>query len=129
MFRWERRTRPFLRTTEFLWQEGHTAHASRADADTHARTVLAAYQRLCTDLLAVPVVAGTKSDLERFAGAEATYTLEAMMQNGAIDRTLMRSHPRTPRVSPPPCATREQAGPCSLPPHTSWDRTSPRRLT
>ena len=80
--RWEMRTRPFLRTTEFLWQEGHTAHATSTEANTFARSILHLYDRLCLEELAIPVVKGEKSPSERFAGALHTYTIEALMQNG-----------------------------------------------
>jgi hypothetical protein len=82
VLRWELRTRPFLRSAEFLWQEGHTAHASAAEADALATDVLDMYATLCEDELALPVVKGAKSASERFAGAEATYTIEGLMQNG-----------------------------------------------
>lgn len=82
VMRWEMRTRPFLRTSEFLWQEGHTAHATRAGAEDDARTMMDVYATICRDLLAIPVVRGVKSPSERFAGAEETYTIEALMQNG-----------------------------------------------
>merc|ERR1719502_2232524 len=80
--RWELRTRPFLRSSEFLWQEGHTAHATKEEADESAREMLDAYADLCAKLLAIPVVKGVKSPSERFAGADDTYTIEALMQNG-----------------------------------------------
>jgi prolyl-tRNA synthetase len=80
--RWELRTRPFLRTSEFLWQEGHTAHATAEGAIEDARTMMENYALLCENLLAMPVVRGCKSPSERFAGAEETYTIEALMQNG-----------------------------------------------
>ena len=76
------RTRPFLRTSEFLWQEGHTAHADAAGAVADAVGMLEQYAGLCESLLAVPVIRGVKSPSERFAGAEDTYTIEALMQNG-----------------------------------------------
>jgi len=82
VMRWELRTRPFLRTSEFLWQEGHTAHADREGAVEDAVTMLDNYAKLCKELLAIPVVKGCKSPAERFAGAEETYTIEALMQNG-----------------------------------------------
>mmetsp|Transcript_3135 Transcript_3135/g.4498 ORF Transcript_3135/g.4498 Transcript_3135/m.4498 type:complete len:688 (-) Transcript_3135:299-2362(-) len=82
VMRWELRTRPFLRTSEFLWQEGHTAHATSESAIDDARTMMEQYAELCSDLLAMPVVKGVKSPSERFAGAEDTYTIEALMQNG-----------------------------------------------
>lgn len=80
--RWEMKTRPFLRTTEFLWQEGHTAHATKAEAIEEAELMLSVYKSFCEEVLAVPVLAGRKSASERFAGADETYTIEAMMQNG-----------------------------------------------
>jgi len=82
VMRWEMRTRPFLRTSEFLWQEGHTAHATAEGAKDDARTMMEEYASLCEDLLAIPVVRGVKSPSERFAGAEETFTIEALMQNG-----------------------------------------------
>ncbi|HZU13158.1 MAG TPA: proline--tRNA ligase [Chloroflexota bacterium] len=80
--RWEIRTRPFLRTMEFLWQEGHTAHASAAEADAEARLILDLYIRFIEGELAIPVMSGRKSESEKFAGADITYTMEAMMQDG-----------------------------------------------
>lgn len=82
VLRWEMRTRPFLRTSEFLWQEGHTAHATAESADDDARTMMRRYAELAEDLLAMPVVCGCKSPSERFAGAAETYTIEALMPNG-----------------------------------------------
>ena len=80
--RWEMRTRPFLRTAEFLWQEGHTAHATREEAEEEARKMLDVYVEFAEKWLAIPVVQGVKSEHERFAGALDTYTIEAMMQDG-----------------------------------------------
>jgi len=80
--RWELRTRPFLRSAEFLWQEGHTAHASSEEANAHAQEMLDVYADVAREVLAVPVVRGCKSPSERFAGADETYTIEALMQNG-----------------------------------------------
>lgn len=80
--RWEMKTRPFLRTAEFLWQEGHTAHATRAEAVAETEKMLDVYADFARDVLALPVVKGRKSARERFAGADDTYTIEAMMQNG-----------------------------------------------
>jgi len=82
VMRWEMRTRLFLRTSEFLWQEGHTAHASREEADERARMMLKVYADFAENFLAVPVIQGVKSETERFAGALQTYTIEAMMQDG-----------------------------------------------
>ncbi len=82
VMRWEMRTRPFLRTSEFLWQEGHTAHATRQEAEEEARRMLGVYARFAEEWMAMPVVQGVKSETERFAGALDTYTIEAMMQDG-----------------------------------------------
>lgn len=79
--RWEMRTRLFLRTAEFLWQEGHTAHSSEAEAKAFALKMLEVYVRFVEEVLAIPVIAGEKTESERFPGAEATYTIEAMMQD------------------------------------------------
>jgi prolyl-tRNA synthetase len=82
VMRWEMRTRLFLRTAEFLWQEGHTAHATREEAEERARQMLKVYANFAENYMAVPVVQGVKSETERFAGALDTYTIEAMMQDG-----------------------------------------------
>jgi prolyl-tRNA synthetase len=80
--RWEMRTRLFLRTTEFLWQEGHTAHATREEAEAEARKMLEVYATFAEKFMAMPVIKGVKTATERFAGALDTYTIEAMMQDG-----------------------------------------------
>ena len=80
--RWEMRTKLFLRTAEFLWQEGHTAHATRAEAVAEAERMLDVYADFATDVLAIPVIKGLKSANERFAGALETYCIEALMQDG-----------------------------------------------
>lgn len=82
VMRWEMRTRMFLRTAEFLWQEGHTAHATSEEAEDEARRMLDVYATFATEYMAVPVIKGVKSANERFAGALDTYTIEAMMQDG-----------------------------------------------
>ncbi len=82
VMRWEMRTRPFLRTSEFLWQEGHTAHATAEEANEMARTMLHVYADFVEKWMGVPVIRGVKSPSERFAGANETYTIEAMMQDG-----------------------------------------------
>ncbi len=82
VMRWEMRTRLFLRTSEFLWQEGHTAHATREEAEARAQQMLKIYANFAENYMAVPVVQGVKSETERFAGALDTYTIEAMMQDG-----------------------------------------------
>ncbi|MEG2479734.1 MAG: proline--tRNA ligase [Mucinivorans sp.] len=80
--RWEMRTRLFLRTAEFLWQEGHTAHATKVEALEEAQRMIHVYSDFAQDWMALPVVIGRKSDTERFAGAEETFTIEALMQDG-----------------------------------------------
>lgn len=80
--RWEMRTRLFLRTLEFLWQEGHTAHATADEAEQEARTMLECYRQLAEDWLALPVLTGEKTERERFAGAVRTYCIEALMRDG-----------------------------------------------
>lgn len=80
--RWEMRTRLFLRTTEFLWQEGHTAHATKQEAIEEAERMLNIYAKFAEDYMAIPVIKGVKTPNERFAGAEETYCIEAMMQDG-----------------------------------------------
>lgn len=82
VMRWEMRTRPFLRTSEFLWQEGHTAHATKEEAEAEAQKMLKVYADFAEKWMGVPVVQGVKSETERFAGALNTYTIEAMMQDG-----------------------------------------------
>ncbi|MBP5513874.1 MAG: proline--tRNA ligase [Bacteroidaceae bacterium] len=82
VMRWEMRTRLFLRTSEFLWQEGHTAHATREEAEERAKLMLKVYADFAEEVMAVPVIQGVKSETERFAGALDTYTIEAMMQDG-----------------------------------------------
>ena len=80
--RWEKVTRPFLRTTEFLWQEGHTAHETEAEAQAETLQILALYKEFAENELAMPVVDGQKSDSEKFAGASKTYSIEALMGDG-----------------------------------------------
>ncbi|MCR5373922.1 MAG: proline--tRNA ligase [Lachnospiraceae bacterium] len=80
--RWEKTTRPFLRSREFLWQEGHTAHATAEEAEQRTILMLDTYAAFCEEFLAIPVIKGRKTDKEKFAGAEATYTIEAMMHDG-----------------------------------------------
>lgn len=80
--RWEKTTRPFLRSMEFLWQEGHTAHATAEEAEERTIQMLNLYADFCEEVLAIPMVRGRKTDKEKFAGAEATYTIEALMHDG-----------------------------------------------
>jgi prolyl-tRNA synthetase len=85
--RWELRTRPFLRTMEFLWQEGHTAHVTEKEADERTIQILRIYQKFAEETLAIPVIPGRKSESEKFAGAVYTTTIEAMMQDGKALQT------------------------------------------
>ena len=80
--RWEKTTRPFLRTTEFWWQEGHTVHATAEEAEARTVQMLNLYADFCEQVLAIPVIKGQKTDKEKFAGAEQTYTIESMMHDG-----------------------------------------------
>src|SRR5690606_15940904 len=80
--RWEKATRPFLRTSEFLWQEGHTLHETEEEAQAETLQMLDIYRQVAEDLMAMPVVVGQKSEKEKFAGAHATYTMEALMHDG-----------------------------------------------
>lgn len=80
--RWEKETRPFLRSREFLWQEGHTAHATAEEANERTIQMLNLYADFCEEVLAMPVIRGKKTEKEKFAGAEATYTIEALMHDG-----------------------------------------------
>ncbi len=80
--RWEKTTRPFLRTVEFLWQEGHTAHATEEEAQEETIRMLNVYADFCEKVLAIPVIKGQKTDKEKFAGAKSTYTIESLMHDG-----------------------------------------------
>lgn len=82
VMRWEKTTRPFLRSAEFHWQEGHTIHETAEEAEAETQRMLNVYADFCRESLAIPVVKGRKTDKERFAGAEATYTIEALMHDG-----------------------------------------------
>ena len=82
VMRWEKTTRPFLRTSEFLWQEGHTAHATAEEAEAETMQMLAIYKEFAENVLAIPVITGRKTEKEKFAGAVATYGMEAMMKDG-----------------------------------------------
>ncbi|CDF59043.1 proline--tRNA ligase [Thermobrachium celere] len=85
--RWEKTTRPFLRTTEFLWQEGHTIHATAEEAEEETIRMLNVYAQHCEEVLAIPVIKGRKTDKEKFAGAQATYTIESLMHDGKALQT------------------------------------------
>ena len=82
VFRWEKETRPFLRSREFLWQEGHTVHETSREAEEETKRMLGIYEKLFKEYLAIPVITGKKTEKEKFAGAEYTLTVEALMYNG-----------------------------------------------
>ncbi len=82
VFRWEKETRPFLRSREFLWQEGHTVHETSREAEEETKKMLGIYEKLFKEYLAIPVITGKKTEKEKFAGAEYTLTVEALMYNG-----------------------------------------------
>lgn len=90
--RWEKTTRPFLRTLEFLWQEGHTCHATDEDAHEETTRMLNVYASLCEDILAIPVLKGQKTEKEKFAGAKFTYTIESLMHDGKALQTATSHH-------------------------------------
>lgn len=90
--RWEKTTRPFLRTLEFLWQEGHTCHATDEDAHEETTRMLEVYANLCENLLAIPVIKGQKTEKEKFAGAKFTYTIESLMHDGKALQTATSHH-------------------------------------
>src|SRR4029450_13545645 len=140
--RWELRPRLFLRTTEFLWQEGHTAHATYEDAQAETMLALEVYRAFMEETLAVAVVTGEKSAAERFAGADRTYTCEGLMRDGkalqmgtshnlghnfarAFDIQYLSRVRRGPPPPPPrrPCAARR--APPRGPPATPGATTSP----
>src|SRR5262249_14173666 len=93
--RWELRPRLFLRTSEFLWQEGHTAHTTEAEAVEETLTMLGVYRRLVEDDMRIPVISGEKTPSERFPGAVATYGIEAMMQDGKALQAGTSHFPRS----------------------------------
>ncbi|MFS0782908.1 proline--tRNA ligase [Bacillus sp. 1P06AnD] len=90
--RWEKTTRPFLRTLEFLWQEGHTCHETDEDAQEETVKMLEVYASMCEDVLAIPVIKGKKTDKEKFAGAKYTYTIESLMHDGKALQSATSHH-------------------------------------
>lgn len=122
--RWEMRTRPFVRSLEFLWQEGHTAHHSHEEAVEMALAALNMYKDIYENFLAIPVIAGIKSENERFAGAERTYTIEGLMQDGrglqmCTSHVLAQSFPASFGVE-----FQDQSGITQSPFCTSWGFTT-----
>jgi prolyl-tRNA synthetase len=118
--RWEMRTRLFLRTAEFLWQEGHTAHADEADARTETLKMLEVYRDFAESVLAMPVVAGEKPENERFPGADNTYSIEAMMQDGKALQAGTSHYLGTHFAEAQNIRFQDQAGGLSLCHTTSW---------
>lgn len=122
--RWEMRTRPFLRTLEFLWQEGHTAHRTREEAIEMAKKMLNHYKEVYQELLAIPVIVGIKTESERFAGADQTYTIECLMPDGkalqgCTSHVLAYSFPQSFEVF-----YQDQDGQVKSPYCTSWGFTT-----
>lgn len=124
VMRWEMRTRLFLRTSEFLWQEGHTAHADEADARAETMLALELYRELAEDVLAIPVVIGEKPENERFPGAVSTYSLEAMMQDGKALQAATSHYLGTNFAEAQNIRYQDKDGGVSLAHTTSWGMTT-----
>jgi prolyl-tRNA synthetase len=120
VMRWEMRTRMFLRTAEFLWQEGHTAHANEAEAMTETLAMLEMYRSFSEDVLAMPVVAGEKPENERFPGADKTFSIEAMMQDGKALQAGTSHYLGTHFSQAQNIRYQDQAGQMQLAHTTSW---------
>ncbi len=124
IMRWEMRTRLFLRTAEFLWQEGHTAHADEADARAETALALEIYRQVAEDFLAIPVVVGEKPENERFPGAVSTYSLEAMMQDGKALQAATSHYLGTNFAEAQNIRYQDKDGGMSLAHTTSWGMTT-----
>jgi prolyl-tRNA synthetase len=124
VMRWEMRTRLFLRTSEFLWQEGHTAHADEADAMEETMLALELYRSLAEDFLAIPVVVGEKPENERFPGAVRTYSIEAMMQDGKALQAGTSHYLGTNFAEAQNIRYQDKDGGLSLAHTTSWGMTT-----
>ena len=122
--RWEMRTRMFLRTAEFLWQEGHTAHANRDEAMAETMLILDLYHRFVEDYLAMPVISGEKPENERFPGAVATYSIEAMMQDGKALQAGTSHYLGTNFADAQNIRFQDKDGGVSLAHTTSWGATT-----
>ncbi len=118
--RWEMRTRMFLRTAEFLWQEGHTAHVDADDAKAHTLRMLEVYRSFAEEVLALPVIAGEKPENERFPGADQTFSIEAMMQDGKALQAGTSHYLGTHFSSAQNIRYQDQAGQMQLAHTTSW---------
>ncbi len=124
VMRWEMRTRLFLRTAEFLWQEGHTAHADEADAMEETMLALELYRSLAEDFLAIPVIVGEKPENERFPGAVRTYSIEAMMQDGKALQAGTSHYLGTNFAEAQNIRYQDKDGGLSLAHTTSWGMTT-----
>jgi prolyl-tRNA synthetase len=124
VMRWEMRTRLFLRTSEFLWQEGHTAHADEADAMEETFLALELYRALAEDFLAIPVIVGEKPENERFPGAVRTYSIEAMMQDGKALQAGTSHYLGTNFAEAQNIRFQDKDGGTSLAHTTSWGMTT-----
>jgi prolyl-tRNA synthetase len=122
--RWEMRTRMFLRTAEFLWQEGHTAHADEADARAETMLALEIYRVVAEDFLAIPVIVGEKPENERFPGAVSTYSIEAMMQDGKALQAATSHYLGTNFAEAQNIRYQNKDGGLSLAHTTSWGMTT-----
>lgn len=118
--RWEKSTRPFLRTSEFLWQEGHTLHETAEEAQIETLKMLDIYREMSEDLLAIPMVVGRKSDREKFAGAEATYTIEALMHDGKALQSGTSHNLAQHFTKAFDITFQGRSGDLEYPHHTSW---------
>lgn len=118
--RWEKSTRPFLRTSEFLWQEGHTLHETYEEAEKETIQQLDAYISMCNDLLAIPLVTGKKTDSEKFAGAESTYTIEAIMHDGKVLQSGTSHNLAQHFTKAFDISYQDRNGELANPYHTSW---------
>jgi prolyl-tRNA synthetase len=124
VMRWEMRTRMFLRTAEFLWQEGHTAHADKADAMEETMLALEIYRSVAEDILAIPVVVGAKPENERFPGADDTFSIEAMMQDGKALQAATSHYLGTHFAEAQNIRYQDKDGGLSLAHTTSWGMTT-----
>jgi len=120
VMRWEKSTRPFLRTSEFLWQEGHTVHATPEEAQEETLLMLEVYRRFAQEVAAIPVYCGKKSDKEKFAGAQATYSIEAMMQDGKALQAGTSHHFGTNFTEPFDVSFLDKDGTLKFAHETSW---------
>jgi prolyl-tRNA synthetase len=122
--RWEKTTRPFLRTTEFLWQEGHTIHETKEEALCEQKYILDLYTDLCENILAIPVIPGDKTESEKFAGADSTFTIEAMMKDGKALQSGTSHYLGTNFAEAFDITFADREGKLSYPYYTTWAVTT-----